>query len=141
MYTLYCSLFHPCLSYCNLIWGNTYPSKVKCLFTLQKKAIRLICNAGRLAPTNNETRTRGIVLLESHKAMHHSISTYDCVAKATVTLDRTISGSYDLLRLGHGATDRQSLLRSPAAVAYRDQPLCVVALPRTIGENQWQQPS
>ena len=25
MYTLYCSLFHPYLSYCNEIWGNTYP--------------------------------------------------------------------------------------------------------------------
>ena len=55
MYTLYCSLFHPYLSYCNEIWGNTYPSNVKCLFTLQKKAIRLICNADsdrRLAHTN-----------------------------------------------------------------------------------------
>ena len=49
MYTLYCSLFHPYLSYCNEIWGNTYTSNVKCLFTLQKKAIRLICNADRLA--------------------------------------------------------------------------------------------
>ena len=52
MYTLYCSLFHPYLSYCNEIWGNTYTSNVKCLFTLQKKAIRLICNADRLAHTN-----------------------------------------------------------------------------------------
>ena len=52
MYTLYCSFFHPYLSYCNEIWGNTYTSNVKCLFTLQKKAIRLICNADRLAHTN-----------------------------------------------------------------------------------------
>ena len=54
MYTLYCSLFHPYLSYCNESWGNTYTytSNVKCLFTLQKKAIRLICNADRLAHTN-----------------------------------------------------------------------------------------
>ena len=52
MYILYCSLFHPYLSYCNEIWGNTYTSNVKCLFTLQKKAIRLICNADRLAHTS-----------------------------------------------------------------------------------------
>ena len=45
MYTLYCPLFHPYLSYCNEIWGNTYPSNVKCFFTLQKKAIMLISNA------------------------------------------------------------------------------------------------
>ena len=52
MYTLYCSLFHPYLSYCNEMWGNTYTSNVKCLFTLQKKTIRLICNADILAHTN-----------------------------------------------------------------------------------------
>ena len=52
MYTLNCSLFHPYLPYCYEIWVNTYPSNVKCLFTLQKKAIRLICNADRLAHTN-----------------------------------------------------------------------------------------
>ena len=48
MYTLYCSLFQPYLSYSNDIWVI----HVKCLFTLQKKAIRLICNADRLAHTN-----------------------------------------------------------------------------------------
>ena len=52
MYTLYCSLFHPYLSYCNEIWGNTYTSNVKCLFTLQKKSIRQICIADILAHTN-----------------------------------------------------------------------------------------
>ena len=38
------------------------------------------------------------------------------LCKATVTPDRTISGSYDWLQLGRCATDRQCLLRSPAAV-------------------------
>ena len=37
------------------------------------------------------------------------------LCKATVTPDRKISGSYDWLRLGQGATDQQCLLRSPAA--------------------------
>ena len=41
--------------------------------------------------------------------------------KATVTPDRTIYVSYDWLRLGQGATDRKFMLRSPAAVAYRDR--------------------
>ena len=63
MYTLYCSLFHPCLSYCNEIWGNTYPSNVKCLFTLQKKAIRLICNADILAHTNAMFKDMSILKL------------------------------------------------------------------------------
>ena len=63
------------------------------------------------------------------------------LTKATVTSDRTISGTYDWFRLGQGATDRQRLLRSPAAVAYGDRSLCVVALSRTIGEYRWQEPS
>ena len=45
MYTLYCSLFHPYMSYCNEIWGNNYASNVKCLRTIKRKAVRLICNA------------------------------------------------------------------------------------------------
>ena len=52
MYTLYCSLFHPYLSYCNDIWGNTHPSNVKCLFLLQTKAYMLICKADILAHPN-----------------------------------------------------------------------------------------
>ena len=63
MYTLYCSLFHPYLSYCNEIWGNTYTSNVKCLFTLQNKAIRLICNADRLAHTNAMFKDMSILKL------------------------------------------------------------------------------
>ena len=31
MYTLYCSLFQPYVSYCNEIWGNSYDSNVKCI--------------------------------------------------------------------------------------------------------------
>ena len=60
---MYCSLFHPYLSYCNEIWGNTYQSNVKCLFTLQKKAIRLICNADRLADTNAMFKDTSILKL------------------------------------------------------------------------------
>ena len=52
MYTLYCSLFQPYMSYCNEIWGNCNASNVKCLCIIQRKAVRLICNAERLAHTN-----------------------------------------------------------------------------------------
>ena len=52
MYTLYCSLFQPYMSYCNEIWGNNYASNFKCLCIIQRKAVRLICNAERLSHTN-----------------------------------------------------------------------------------------
>ena len=52
MYTSYCSLFQPYMSSCNEIWGNNYASNVKCLCIIQRKAVRLIYNADRLAHTN-----------------------------------------------------------------------------------------
>ena len=52
MYTLYCSLFQPHISYCNELWGNTYASNVNCLCIIQRKVVRLICNVDRLAHTN-----------------------------------------------------------------------------------------
>ena len=52
MYTLYCSIFQPYMSYCNEIWGNNYALNVKCLCIIQRKAVRIIGNADRLAHTN-----------------------------------------------------------------------------------------
>ena len=37
MYTLYCSLFQPHISYCNELWGNTYASNVNCLCIIQSE--------------------------------------------------------------------------------------------------------
>ena len=42
LYTLYCSLILPYLSYCCEIWGNTYTSRLKNVIILQKKAIRIV---------------------------------------------------------------------------------------------------
>ena len=51
MYTLYSSLFQPHISYWNEIWGIHYASNVNCLCIIQRKVVRLICNADRLAHT------------------------------------------------------------------------------------------
>ena len=53
MYTLYCSLFQPYMSYCIEIWGNHFASNVKCMCIIQRKAVRLICNAERFAHAND----------------------------------------------------------------------------------------
>ena len=34
------------------MWGNNCASNIKCICIMQRKAIRLICNADRLAHTN-----------------------------------------------------------------------------------------
>ena len=40
--TLYFSLVYPYLCYCVGVWGSTYPSNLKRVVTLQKRAIRII---------------------------------------------------------------------------------------------------
>ena len=47
--TLYCSLFLSHLTYCAEVWGTTYKTNIKCLELMQKKAIRIVCKADRLA--------------------------------------------------------------------------------------------
>ena len=42
---LYYTLVLPYISYCAIIWGNTYYTDVLTIFTKQKKAIRIISNA------------------------------------------------------------------------------------------------
>ena len=52
LYTLYCSMFLPYLSYCSEVWGNTYITNVKPISILRKKVVRLINNAGFNDHTN-----------------------------------------------------------------------------------------
>ena len=42
--SLYFSLIHSHLSYANIAWGSTHSTKLKKLISLQKHAIRIICN-------------------------------------------------------------------------------------------------
>ena len=52
LFTLYCSLFLPYMTYCLEIWGNTYQSNTLCIFILQKKILRIIIGANRYDHTN-----------------------------------------------------------------------------------------
>ena len=52
LYTLYCSLILPYLTYCVEVWGNTYKTILQPIFILQKKAIRIINKTEYLAATN-----------------------------------------------------------------------------------------
>ncbi|KAJ8038193.1 hypothetical protein HOLleu_19201 [Holothuria leucospilota] len=52
MKVLYDSLIYSQISYCNIVWGNTYPTYLNRIYLLQKKAIRLITNSNYCASTN-----------------------------------------------------------------------------------------
>ena len=44
LYSLYCTLVMPYLTYCCEVWGNTYKTRIHSLFILQKRAIRICLN-------------------------------------------------------------------------------------------------
>ena len=49
---LYYTLIYPFLTYALVVWGNTYPTTIDTLFTLQKKSVRIITFSGYYDPTN-----------------------------------------------------------------------------------------
>ena len=44
LYSLYCTLVMPYLTYCCEVWGNNYKTSIHSLFILQKRAIRICLN-------------------------------------------------------------------------------------------------
>jgi hypothetical protein len=40
---IYYALVYPYLTYGNLVWGNTYPTRLQNLLKIQKKIVRLMC--------------------------------------------------------------------------------------------------
>ena len=51
LYSLYCTLILPYLSYCCKIWGNTYKSRIHPLYIMQKRAIIISGNSDYRAHT------------------------------------------------------------------------------------------
>ena len=43
LYKLHCTLFLPYITYCSMVWGNTYHSNTSPIFIKQKKAMRIVC--------------------------------------------------------------------------------------------------
>ena len=40
--TIYNTMVYPYLTYCSIIWTSTYPTRLKSIFTMQKKIVRLM---------------------------------------------------------------------------------------------------
>lgn len=52
LYTVYCSLILPYITYCLEVWGNTYRTNLQDVVILQKRAIRIVHNVGYRDHTN-----------------------------------------------------------------------------------------
>ena len=57
------------LSYCNLIWANTYPTILLPVFKVQKRIIRIITHSEYLAHTEPLFRETKILTLEQMRVM------------------------------------------------------------------------
>ena len=62
-YILYCSLFLPYMIYCIEVWASTSKSCIKQIFTIQKKAVRIICNASYRSHTHQLFLDKKIIKL------------------------------------------------------------------------------
>ena len=40
--TIYDTMVYPYLTYCNIIWMSTYPTRLKSIFTIQKKIVGIM---------------------------------------------------------------------------------------------------
>ena len=61
--SLYYAFIYPLLLYCNLSWGNATQAITWCIFKLQKRALRLICNINRRESTTSYFKKLGILRL------------------------------------------------------------------------------
>ena len=73
---LYHSLVYPYLIYCNEVWGLSYTAQRKKLFSLQKRALRIICGK-RKYYTDTGILTRSEPLFKDLKVMKiHDVTNY-----------------------------------------------------------------
>lgn len=72
LFSLYRTLFEPHLTYCNIIWNNTYPTYIEQLLILQKKAIRAISWSTRNSHTNALFHRHGLLKLPECNFYHNA---------------------------------------------------------------------
>ena len=89
--TLYFNLVYPYLCYCVGVWGFTYPSNLKRVVTLQKRANRIISKSKFHAHTDPLFKELKMLKLDSIVRFHICIvgvwgSTYPSNLKRVVTL-------------------------------------------------------
>ena len=80
---LYFALVYPYLTYCNQVWGSTYPTNLNRLQLLQKKVIRIISRSGYLSHTGDLFSSLGLLTIANINVyltgcfmfrLHHGLS-------------------------------------------------------------------
>ena len=73
LYTLYCTLILPYLTYCIENWGNTHESNLNKIFLKQKRVIRIICRAKFYDHTNPLFKKLKILKLKDLRELRSAI--------------------------------------------------------------------
>ena len=80
--TLYNAFIHPYFNYCIPAWGNTFPTYLQPLITLQKRAVRIVMNAkfrANTAPIFKDLRILNVSKLHAYSVQlfvykyHHNL--------------------------------------------------------------------
>ena len=89
MIKLYYSLAYPYFTYCNIVWGNTFPIHLKPLIILQKKLIRVITNSDYLDHTAPLFKLTNILPIDK---LHSYLLALHMFKKLTVNSDQYTVG-------------------------------------------------
>ena len=111
--TLYLTLIYPYFNYCNIIWGTAYTSTLRPLTILQKKSVRLICNAEFREHTAPLFKSTKILTLNQMHTLNCAKFIYNCYNSNTYInfKDRLIQNS----QIHHYNTRNREDLRPPYA--------------------------
>lgn len=92
--TLYRSLFEPHLNYCNIIWGNTFPTYLQKLITLQKKVVRALSWSSFDTPSDPLFHRFGLLKIQELNVFHNACTMYNVVHMLNPALCDLIPISY-----------------------------------------------
>ena len=72
-------MVYPYISYCNLAWASTYPTRIKQIFILQKRVIRIISQTDYLAHTTPLFQKLNLLNIYSLNSFQAACFVHDCL--------------------------------------------------------------
>jgi hypothetical protein len=84
---IYYASAYPYLTYGNLVWGNTYPTRLQRLMNVQKKIVRLICF--KSYTDHSEPLFLDLKILNIYKINDYLCSIYSCIVLIIVKIYQT----------------------------------------------------
>ena len=122
MRILYCSIFLPYIHYCSEIWGSPYHSNINIIIIIQKRAIRLSFDAGRLDHTAPLFQRANVLKFADLVKLKTAVFMYKadhCMLRENIQLN---SVKKDVM---HRTRTKQQLVRSCVSSNVRSMSLCV----------------